>query len=133
MITHYTKWDQPINADLLLQELKAELGDLIVGIIYDGEQIAAHFDDTAGEITQEVLLTAVDILHAHDWRQSTPEQERAEQDADAGRVLFALIDERVAWHEANPVTRANAVTVAARIQEEWVYFLRLLRSGQLRI
>lgn len=132
MLSYFVQWEQPVNAELLHEQLAAALGGVFAGLVIESGRIGAHFDETIAAVTPAMLEKAAGVLRAHDWTQLTARQAQAEADAERARQFQALVSERIGWHQANPLTGANAVTVAARIQEEWLYFLHMLRSGELR-
>lgn len=131
--TYHVKWDKPVNLALLHQEMKAELGDVFVGLSSDGVHISGYFDDSIQPIDDVLLARAMAVLEAHDWEKTTEEQDKAEEGMLSVEQLMSEIDNRIAWHEANPVNGSNAIQVAERLQAEWLYFLKMLRSGVVRL
>lgn len=132
MLSYAIQWSEPVNAELLHEQLAAELGDVFAGLVIADGRVRAHFDETVADVTPDLLERALDVLKNHDRQARTARQAQAEADAEQARRFQDLVDERIAWHRANPLTAANAVAVAARMQEEWVYFLHMLRSGEIR-
>jgi hypothetical protein len=73
----------PVNAEALDANLRAALGELVMGISATREQVTAHLSDDA---TPEQLRQARAILLAHDASQLTPTQ-ATEQERQAQLVV----------------------------------------------
>lgn len=131
--TYHVRLDNPVNLELLHQEMKAVLGDVFVGLSSDGVHVSGYFEDSIQPVDDALLQQAMAVLEAHDWEQTTEEQDKAEEGMLSVEQLMSEIDNRIAWHEANPVSGSNAIQVAERLQTEWLYFLRMLRSGVVRL
>jgi len=111
-----------VNLPKLDEELRASLAGLLNGL-----RVGEDFVEVVIDGDEEAVRDQVEgVVAAHDPALRTARQAIAEDAAAAEGELAGMIANRIAWHKANPVTSANAVTVLTRLQVEWVAFLRLL-------
>lgn len=121
------KPDKELNIPSLDKALREVFGERTTGVRWDGETLSVYMLDLQEGDEQVVKETVA----AHDPEVLTPEQEIVKDSQTARDELLEIVDNRIDWHKENPVTTQNAVEVLRRMQVEWVYLLRLLRSGQL--
>ena len=112
------------NALLLHQQMKAVLGDTLIGMgTFDDHIDVTLAEDAAPEDEQTVNA----IIDAHDGTQKADAQIVADA-ADKARQHFRdTLEAQIDWHEANPATAANAVLVLQHLQTEWVVLLKKMR------
>lgn len=121
------KPDKELNIPALDKTLREAFGERTAGVRWDGETLSVYMLDSQ-EGDEQVVKEKV---AAHDPEVLTPEQEVVKDSQTARYELLEIVDNRIGWHKENPVTTQNAVEVLRRIQVEWVYLLRLLRSERL--
>ena len=122
------KLSKEVNFDALDHAIRNRFGNRVAGITLreDGMLLVHVLEPREGD------ERAVDeVLEQHDPTTLAPEQEKRAADHAAVEELKEMLDSQIDWHKENPVTTQNAVEVLRRMQVEWVYLLRLLRSGRL--